>query len=807
MKKIVLAMTWLVLSQVCAIAQNPDTQVSGLVLDENGSPLDLANILLLQAIDSSLVKGTISNADGTFVFEKIPFGEYLIACSRVGYTRVYSEGFSLSRNNQILQLEPLSFTDAVNLSEVTVVAEKPLFVKLADRTVINVENSVINAGSDAWEIVQRAPGVAVDNNDQISIMGKSGTIVLLDGKRSYLSGDALAALLQSMPSANIAQVEVITNPSAKYDASGNAGIINIITRKDDKTGYNANFTLNAGIGWNNFINPAVNFNYKGRKFNVFGNYSFADRDRSVILGLVRRIQNENQQVTFNQTKDVFISSEEHNFGLGFDFSFTPKHTISASFRGLRKTDGDEGLSFSTITDVNAVNEELSVRANSAGSLSNYAYSLGYEGKLNKKGTVLSAELNAIDYTILDEELYDVLLIAVDNAVPIHQEALRNQEDSDIDIRTLQLDLVHPFSGSFSMSLGAKYSTVLTSNVLDFAEQINEQWQADPTLSNQFDYDEKVTAGYLNLTKSFGLFTLTGGLRVEHTESLGIPKAGSEPKARRYTDFFPGFSLNYANDELHNLGFSYSRRIDRPRYQDLNPFIFFIDPFTYAIGNPLLQPQYTNNFELSYRANALTFSLGYSNTEDVITFLTIQDDPSLTGTATSENFDNLYNYNGTISYQKPIFKWWQTFSSASLFYNQFKTSLDGASVDNAKVVFRLNTSHSFRLPKGVKLELSGFYQSPTPRGISENEAYYVFNAGVQKQFFQRLNARFSFIDLFNSSRARGHTVFGNQNLNYSFRRLNSRFVLSLSFLIGSEKIKASRSKASGASSEDERVIKN
>ncbi len=788
-------------------AQTNKGLIEGIIQDEKRAPMVFANILLLVSQDSTFIKGTISDEKGAYRFEQIPPGSYLLSGSMVGYPPVFSEKFNITETNSSLKISPLVLAGATQLSEVQVISTRPLFEKKADRTIINVENSVINAGSDAWEIIQRAPGLTVDNNDQISILGKTGTIVLIDGKRTFLSGEALASFLRSTPSNNIDKIEIITNPSAKYDASGNAGIINIVNKKNIVTGFNTNLSLNAGAGWNAFINPGINLNYKGEKFNVSGNYSYTNRDSRLELGLIRRIQNEDQNVIFDQENTVVTNSLEHLFGFGIDYNITPKHIIGINFRGFERDDSDDGLSASTITSSASTQQLLQVGNESLGGLSNYSIAFSYEGKLNKKGSSLYLETNYIRYDIGDDEQYAVSISDIRNNQIISEENIRNLEDSDINIASYQLDFTHPFSQSFNLNAGVKISDVSTSNILDFSNLDNEVWVTDEERSSQFDYDEQVTAGYLSLTKTIGKVKINGGLRIEHTESIGNSINANDIVDRSYTDYFPSISINYGISQRENLGLSYSRRIDRPRYQDLNPFLFFIDPFTFVQGNPILQPQYTNNFELSYRKKSWQFSVGYSNTEDVITFITQQDDPMLTGVATNVNFENLFNYNGTISYQNQLFKWWRMFSSVSLFYNEYKADLEGAPVNNSKLSLRINTSNTFILPKGFKVELSGFYQSPAASGISENKRFYILNAGLQKRLLKKINARFTFVDVMNSSRARGVTQFQNQNLDYSFRRTNSRFVLSLSYLLGNEKIKVSKRKTSGASAEDKRVITN
>ncbi|WP_299273530.1 TonB-dependent receptor [uncultured Psychroserpens sp.] len=794
---------FLIITSQQSISQTTSNTVKGKVNDENGQALEFANILLLKSVDSSFVKGAISDKLGNYSIQDINSGDYIVSASVVGYNQIYSKPFSIKSSGTNIQVETLQFSAGTQLDEVNIVTTKPLFEKAADRTIINVENSVINAGSDAWEILQRAPGLTVDNNDEISILGKSGTIVLIDGKRTFLSGDALATLLRSTPSTNISKIEVITNPSAKYDASGNAGVINIINKKSIVTGFNANLSLNAGAGWNEFINPGLNFNYRAEKFNVYGNYSYADRERSLELGLLRRILNDTQNVIFDQEQETVTNTDEHLYSLGFDYYIAPKHTLGFNFRGFNRIGNDNGLSHSDIEDTFNPDQDLDVETNSDAFLENYAFTFNYDGKLSDKSNIY-IELNSITYTISDDSFYDVLLDEENNNTPLRDDLLRNLEDSDIDIKSYQFDLSHSISKTFSLDWGAKYSDVFTSNTLQFDEFNNGTWENDPDISSQFNYDENVLAGYINFSKTYEKYKFTGGLRVENTESIG--NTISSKTERNYTDYFPSFSVNYSLNDTKNLGLSYSRRIDRPSYQNLNPFIFFIDPFTFAEGNPLLQPQYTNNFETSYNSKNWTFSLGYSHTKDAIRFITIQNDAELTGIATNINLDHLYNYNGTINYQKQLANWWRMFTSASIFYNHYKSDFEGSKINQGVASFRVNTSNTFNLKNSLKFEFNGFFQSPSATALGRNDTFYIFNLGVQKTLFKKLNTRLTFNDIFDSSGATGSVEFENQDLEFFFRRKNSRFVLALTYPIGNDKIKAAKKKKSGALDEDSRVIK-
>ncbi len=788
----------LILTSLTTLGQT--SRISGTIRSDQGIPVEFANVFLLRE-DSTLYKGTYADENGKFAFEKIAYGSYYLGASMVGYQMKTSELLTIPSVPQNIDLELIEGTV---LEEVVVASVKPLFEKQADRTIINVENSIVNAGSDAWEILQKAPGVEVDNNDQISILGKQGTIVMIDGRRTFLTGEQLASLLKGTPSNSIDKIEVITNPSAKYDASGNAGIINIVSKKKIITGFNSSISLNTGTGWNFFYNPATNFNYRTDKFNVYGNYSFADRDVSRELGLTRRIINESQHVVFDQRNDIVTSSKEHLTSLGFDYYINDNNTIGIIVKGFSNVDDEGGLSDSNIIDERGEDQQLLVGNSSDGELKNYSVNFNFVSRLNADGSSISFDVNRLGYRIADDEYYDVDFIRLSDGSPITDQDLRNLEDSDIEIFTAQADYVLPLS-KHNLELGLKYSDVKTSNTLQFDSLFQNNWVTDNSRTNSFDYDEAVYAAYANYSTNINKVFIQGGIRMEHTESVGTSITLNQTTERSYTDFFPSVSMTYPLSETQKVTFSYSRRIDRPRYQWLNPFITFIDPLTFYQGNPFLNPQYTNNLEMSYSKGSLTLSAGFTETRDAMSFVTVQDDPTLTGMATNANLNKLFNYNLSMNFQKQLTDWWSAFAFFSSFYNYYDAQFDGADVGLDQVSYRINVNNSFSLPGSFKGELSAFYQSPVVFGISLTDPYYVMNMGLQRKLLKgNLNARLVFNDVFNTTLRLGNTTHNNQNLDFSFRRLNSRVVLSISFALGKKGI-STRKRKSGAQTENSRVV--
>lgn len=782
--------------------------VNGTVLDENKKPLEYATVSLLDAQTGKLAKGGMTAEGGKYVFAQVKAGRYVVEASVIGYKKSRSEAI-LPIENQTVTVNPIQLvTESKALNEVKVTGTRPLIERKSDRTVLNVENSVLAAGNNALEILQRAPGVTLDKDDNISLRGKQGVTVMIDGKLTYLSAAQLAAFLRSTDGNTIAQIEIITNPSAKYDAAGNSGIINIKTKKNKVSGTNGNLSATAGYGLNHKANTSININHKSGRVNVFGNYSYTDNKYTRDFGLDRLVSYQDVTTRFDQNAVFNQNNRSNSAKVGVDIELSKKNTLGfQATTNLNHELGNNPSSTLIGTQNGRVDSTLRTQSNFDQRYRNFSLNLNDKITLDTLGRELTFDIDYSRFNNTNDARYANYYTnpaGVDTRSPLF---LRSGAPSVIDIRTAKTDYTHPFSKTLKLEAGLKTSFVETDNDLRFEQLRNTEWQNDPTRSNRFVYDENVNAAYLNLNKQFKKTNITMGLRAEQTNSKGNSMTTGQVVNRHYLNFFPSLFVNHDFTDKNTLGFSYSRRIDRPNYGNLNPFLYFLDQYTYEVGNPYLNPQYTQSFELNYTYNKkYTVTLGYSHTKDAITEVIKQDDANKTTFDTQENLARQINYNVNINAPITFTKWWSSNNNVTGFYMGFKSPLLTGVLNDGQFVLQGNTTQTFKLSSVVKAEATFNYQSPLTYSIFKLSEQYSFDAGISAQFAnKKATIKLAVNDIFNTRRNDSYALY--QNLNFSVRQKPESRVarLTLSYNFGNAKIQQ-RERKGGAESEKSRVGK-
>ncbi|MFI5139772.1 MAG: TonB-dependent receptor domain-containing protein [Sphingobacteriales bacterium] len=785
----------------------PDAKITGALLNENGKPMDYATVSLLKAQDSTVVKGTLSNETGAYTFDHIIAGAYIIKASVVGYEKAASKAFTVPEGSPAFTVPAIKMLPGNHtLNTVNITGTKPLIEHKIDRTVMNVENSVLAAGNSAMDILERAPGVSVDKDDKISLKGKQGVTVMINDKLTYLTSAQLATLLRSTDGTTIKSIEIITNPSAKYDAAGNSGIINIKLKKNRQTGTNGNLTLGSGYGAYYKDNENLTLNHKEGRLNIFGSFSHNDNKRLQDIGLKRIIPNgTGAPAYFSQTSPLINADQNNSYRLGADYDLSSKNTIgfvaSGYFNGEQDNIDDRtyiGKSF------NEVDSSLRTVSGVHQTYHNIAFNLNDTYKIDTAGQELSAD---IDYSQFKNN--SVAQYVTDYYLPggslQHPEGfLGNLTPSVINIRTGKVDYTKPVSKTLKFETGLKFSDVKTDNNL-----MEKDMAANPYVStNHFVYDEKIDAAYINLNKDFKGFSVQAGLRAEYTSSGANGDSANVVSniPRHYLNLFPSLFINHTINDKNEINFSYSRRIDRPQYDNLNPFVFHLDPYTYQKGNPYLKPQYTNNFEFSYTYNKnITATLGYSKTTDVITELPGTDPATKISFVTQENLQvqNAYNFNIYAPYT--ITKWWEGNVNATAFYLGFKSNgLEGGNLDRGQFAYNIRATETFTPFAGYKAELTGNYQSALTYGLFYVKARYSTDAGVSHSFAnKKLNVKLSMSDVFNTLRNDVNANYQNTNMAITQKRESRITRLTLTYNFGNNKIKA-RQHQTGADDEKNRV---
>ncbi|AYB31005.1 outer membrane beta-barrel protein [Chryseolinea soli] len=755
MFKYLTILAWVMTTTVCSVAQSTSGRIEGSVSNEQGEPLEYVTVLLRQPQDSVLITGVITNATGQYSFESVAPGQYILTLTFVGYQK-QSIPIELQGGASIYTVPAAILKeDARVLGEVVVHAQKPLVEQDGGKLILNVQNSIIAAGGSAAELLERAPGVSIDQNNQISVNGKTGVNIMIDGKPTYLPPAELATLLRSMNANNIATIEVISNPSARYDASGNAGVINIKLKKNTLEGFNGSITAGAGHGRYGKANGSINLNYRTKKWNHFLNYGYTYNKRFADVYTDRvTLRNNGDPVYYTQQLDRIQKLPSHTWQGGSEWQWNSQNSIAMITSGSYNE---------RTTDNNSFTQIKSARGNEADSTFiltneqryrwyNVSSSIGYKHLFSRTGSEFTID---VDYSNYKFKLNDNFAIQQFEQTDIlkKQYNILSDQPSSFNIYTARMDYVHRLNKQTSLETGIKFSYVNTINEIVFTNNQSGQFETDLTRSTNFDYTEKVGAGYVTLKTKWLGFDTQVGLRAEQTHYEGFSRGTQLSIERDYFRVFPNVSLNHSAWENYQFGFSYSYRIDRPAYNDLYPYVFYFDPFASQKGNPALLPQFTHNFQFSQTiAKDFAINLGYSTSSQYIAFVILLKEDRVSEYAIKKNFDTFQNYYLTVSAPISINKHWTINSNINLFYNRFNTQLLDEVYKIGKFSGIVTLTQTITLPWDLTGEITTVYNAPNMLGLFETSALGSVNVGLQKKVFDKKGSlRLNVTDIFYTNR--------------------------------------------------------
>lgn len=811
MKKSLYLLTGCLLAFFSAgFAQQPGGVITGTVSDDAQKPLESATVSLL-APDSSIRKTLSTGTDGQFAFNDLSAGAYLLKISAVGRQTWYSSSIAVTGKAVALPGVVLKPANR-ELGAVTVTARKPFIEQKIDRTVVNVEAAVTNAGATAMEVLEKAPGVMIDKDGNISLKGKQGVMVMMDGRPSYLTGEQLNNLLKSMPASSIDQIEIITNPSAKYDAAGNSGIINIKTKKNRQGGLNGSVTLNYGQGVYWKTNNSFNLNYRTKKFNLFANGGYSVWNSFQRLDINRRfLSDESKELTgiFDQTSKMYNKNSNYTMKAGADYYLSDKSTIGIVWNGGISPEDQHGRNTSELMNpFGRIDSMLFANSKNTDRWKNNSLNLNFRHQFDSLGQELTADVDLIKYGSRAEQLFNNT-IADPDGKERYTESLQGRLPVDINIYTAKVDYTRPLGKNGKLETGLKGSYVNTDNEANYANLVNQQWEADWRKSNHFQYRENIGAAYLNYNKQWKKWGLQSGLRYEYTrytgDQNGNPTRTDSSFTRSYGSLFPTVFLSYKANDKNQFAVSAGRRIDRPAYQNLNPFMFFLDKYTYGQGNTYLRPQFTNNLELTHTYNSfLTTTLNYSYTKD---FFAETFEPAGEAVIVRQgNIGKRQNAGVSVSAQVPVNKWFTTILYSNYNYTLFEGMLNGEMLKVSAGNLLFNVNNQFKFNKGWSAELSGWYRTKGVEGQILINDMGAASAGIAKQVLKnkgtvKLNVR----DIFYTQQASGDINF--KNTLAHFRNSRDSRVMNLSFVYRFGKpVKDARQRKSngGAGDEQNRV---
>ena len=790
---------------------NAQATIRGIIKDDHGKTLQFANVLLLKSTDSSLVKGMITDASGKYFFENMKSGNYMVTASFAGMNQVYSKIFEITVDKKEIELDALIMKNGgVELKDVTVISKKPMFEQKIDRMVINVKNSITNAGGTALDVLEKSPGVTVNRqNNSIAVNGKNGVVVMLNGKITYMPLDALVQMLDGISAGNIDKIELITTPPAKYDAEGNAGYINIVLINNPNAGLNGSYFITAGYGKKPLGAAGINFNYRTGKINLFGNYSFND-DHTLEYGEGFTQLTKGSNIISNTSfTDRDAIRKVHNARIGIDYQLDTATVIGALISGydnrwtmLANNGATVQINNHVDTTITTVDDELNHWQNLMANL-NYQHTF-------KPGKVINFDANYIYYKDDNPNVYSNIYHDKTKQF-LYQEDLKSGKITPINFWVFSGDYTTTIGKKVSLEAGAKFTLSKFTNNVIVNNLKQNTWVADKLLSADYLLKENIAASYTSITITLNpQITMKAGLRYEYTTSnLGTTETANIVD-RKYGELFPTFYVSRKLNDDNSINFSYSRRITRPTFNDLAPFTIFFDPKTFFSGNPALQPAIANSVQASYSMKNYIFSLSYTHEKNTIEGFQTQRIDTVTNLLylSARNFD--YEQFLTASFSLPftVTKWWSMQNNINIDWRQVNTTYNEAPVQLHVFDFNFNSTQRFTLPKEFSLELTGFYSSASYFGTAKLEPIYQFDLGLQKKFKNKKDIlRVAANDIFNSGTdyrfvenlpIEGTIVRGSLNFGIV------AYKITFTHNFGNNNLKAKRDRSTGAENELKRV---
>ncbi|MBC5773116.1 TonB-dependent receptor [Pontibacter sp. KCTC 32443] len=732
--------------------------LTGAVKDEQGQPVGFANVALLEASNAKVINGTTADAEGRFQIKSPGKGTYFLRFNFLGYVQLNSEPFEVTGDSFTKDFGSTTLKEnAQVLQVVEVQAMRPTIVAYADKMVVNVEGTALAGGSSAYEVLSNSPGVWIDQNGELKLNGKAGVKVMINNKLVHITGKELQNLLQNMSGDNIKELEIITNPSAKYDAEGASGIINISLKQHKETGLNG--SLHAGYQYNelNGYTAGAEVNYKKGPWNSFAGFDFAERATFRTNNMKRTFQGQ-QNSGLNQNLREEGTSTVPTFRIGSDFDLNQQHSIGfladVSFYNTR----NQIKTLAKLTDGNPENDLLIDALNNGRSDNqNSAVNLHYLGKLDTLGTTFSADFDYVRLYSQSDATFVNRLDSLGVPAGVSISRLMYENPNNYDIYAAKADFSKAIGKAGKLELGAKASHVISDNELKFYEETDGKMLPDVKRSNHFIYKENILAAYASFSTVIGSkLSMQAGLRAEQTFAEGNSVTMGQKTNRDYLDLFPTLFVQHSVNDNYQVSYSYNRRVNRPQYSDLNPFIFYIDPYSWVVGNPYLKPQYTNAFSvtqtISQRYNVV---VGYAVTKDFITEIPQQNAADKTTYFQQQNVEDMKSINATVIVPVQVLPTWQINNTATGLFHKFTKELDHQMQANEQVTFMLQSNHSIQMPKDVKLEVNAGYQGPMAYGLYHINANWGVDAGLKRSFMDdKLDVSVGITDIFKTKRMAG-----------------------------------------------------
>ncbi len=742
-----------------ANSQSNQFRISGKIITSDSKPVQAATIVLRRIADSSIVKINQSNTDGQFIFEQIHADAYRLSITFTGFLDYSSEIIHVDSLIQSIELPLIILqVNGVSLQEVKVTSKKPFIEQKIDRTVVNVGAMISATGDNALELLEKLPGVVVDQNGNISFKGKSGVMILIDGKQTYLSGDNLASYLKSLQASQLDQVELMPNPPAKYEASGNAGVINIKTKKSKVKGFNGSMAASIGKSRVWRTNESFAINYRSGKINLFANTGYSIQNSYRKLNLQRNYFDSNEDLASVYKSLTYFKPTTYNRNIktGIDYYLSSKKTIGLVFTGSWASGSVHNPGNSSIYNgVGAIDSTIVTENKTKNKFTNGGINLNYSQQFDSLGKTVSVDFDYIEYKANSDQSF-LNTVFYPNGSLKSTQLITDDLPASVIIYSAKTDFTQPLGFKGQLQAGLKASYVSTDNAANYyTNQV-----IDYNFTNHFLYKENINAAYLNFGKELKRISFQTGLRLENTNikgrQLGNPQHPDSSFTQHYTGLFPTAFLSYKIDTSgrHLLRLSYGKRIDRPYYKDLNPFVTIIDKFTNFSGNPYLKPQQSSNYELSYSFKSIFFaSLVYSHTNNYQIETIRQQGDIFISSTTNLGSREYKSINASATFN-PV-KWWNCTLYSEVVHLNFESVLFDNYLNVQKTFYYIEGNNQFDLPNNWAIQLSGYYISSRVVGQWIHDAKGALNVGVQKRILKnKASLKLSGSDILRTTVSRG-----------------------------------------------------
>lgn len=738
--------------------------VKGIVVNSvSMMPLEYAYIVIHKESDSSLVNGGISDSTGKFKIEKIPFGKYYLAANLIGHKPQKISGIVIGPKNPVKVIDTVKLAANSTTLGAFEIKDKKSDVEFSlDKKVINVEKNLVSVGGSAVDVMQNIPSVTVDIDGNLSMKGSSNITVLIDGKPSGLTGASRSAVLEQIPASSVESIEIISNPSAKYDPDGMTGIINILLKKKKERGYHGIFTVNAGTG--DKYNGSVSFNYSKNKVNLFAGYDVRSRinkgtgymKRKTYFDTVKTdsvILADVDTTLINNSTSV-MKGISHNIKAGMDYYMNAKNSFTLSaVCGISDDDHSDFTKSSKYVSENIITDYYENSSSEPGNDVSLDLALYYKRTFKKKDESLTADAAFTNSSGSESEDQSIQYYLPDMSAPLNSPVKQRTESVDKNkLGSFQVDYSYPFSKKSRLEAGLKSIIRSVDNDYVFQNFISDVFVDDTVFSNRFIYDEQIHSLYSTYSNTIGKFGFQVGLRAEQALTKSTQKTTTQEFNKDYFSIFPAIHLNLNMKNDNSFQLSYSRRVNRPNFRMLNPFVEMASPGIYRHGNPYLMPEYIDSYELGHlkywKSSSLNSSVFYKQINDAVQrFISI--DSNGIQYVTQKNISSGTSYGLEFVVSQDFYKWWKVNWTFSYFKTVMKGTVDESNLTTSNYSWTAKFNTTMTVLKNLDLQLTGNYRAPMT-GLQVNmKAMYSADFALKKDVFKNASVSVRLSDIFNT----------------------------------------------------------